>query len=96
MSERHDFWLRPVNDRLTLELLPGDQPALWIYCADEPVLKLDMAEARRLIEVLTVAVGELLILKKDPATLARLQELLEKDVTLRPDDENLSDWKGGQ
>jgi uncharacterized protein YjbI with pentapeptide repeats len=83
MSNRSEFWQRPVNDRIALELIPGETPHLLINQEDRNIVILEFSEARTLIEVLTAAVGELLILKKDPEALARLQLLLAEDVTLR-------------
>jgi hypothetical protein len=85
MKDHNEFWQRPVTDRLALELIPGEKPSLLVNQDGETVLKLGFSEARTLIEVLTVAVGELLILKKDPAALARVRKLLVEDVTLNGD-----------
>jgi hypothetical protein len=82
MNDRNDFWRRPVTDGVTVELVPGDQPRLSIHIGGHSVIKLELEQVRALIEVLNVAVGELFILKKDPAALARLQRLLAEDVTL--------------
>jgi hypothetical protein len=83
MSNRSEFWQRPVNDRIGLELIPGEMPRLLINQEDRNIVILEFSEAQKLIEVLTTAVGELLILKKDPAALATTQILLAEDVTLR-------------
>lgn len=82
MADHSKFWQRPVTDTLVVELVPGEQPGLRIHDNGHTELRVTFSEARALIEVLTVAVGELLILKKDPAALNRLQRLLEDDVTL--------------
>jgi uncharacterized protein YjbI with pentapeptide repeats len=82
MENQGEFWQRPVVDTLVLELVPGEQPVLLINNNGQTALRLGFAEARRLIDALTVAVGELLILKKDPAALSRVNELLAGDVTL--------------
>jgi uncharacterized protein YjbI with pentapeptide repeats len=82
MKGHREFWQRPVTDQLSLELLPGECPSVMINVQGESVLWLEMSEARRLIEVLTVAVGELLILKKDPRALSQVCKLLAEDVTL--------------
>jgi hypothetical protein len=82
MENQNDFWLRQVTGPVTVELVPGDQPRLLINYNGQSVVALGLPEARALIEVLTVAVGELFILKKDPTALTQLQRLLAEDVTL--------------
>jgi uncharacterized protein YjbI with pentapeptide repeats len=86
MENHSDFWQRSVTDTLTVELVPGDEPSLRINSEGQSLLQLELSEARALIEVLTVAVGELFILKKDPSALAQLQRLLDEDVTLTDGD----------
>jgi uncharacterized protein YjbI with pentapeptide repeats len=86
MDHHSDFWQRPVTDTLAVELVPGDEPSLRINSAGQSLLQLELSEARALIEVLTVAVGELFILKKDPSALTQLQRLLDQDVTLTDGD----------
>jgi hypothetical protein len=81
MSERNDFWQRPVTDKLSIELIPGDQPSLLIEREDDALLHVDLSELRPLIEVLTVALGELYILK-DRSTLTQVEQLLATDITL--------------
>jgi hypothetical protein len=82
MEKQNDFWQRPVTSAVTVELVPGDQPCLLINNGDRGVVKLRLSEARALADVLTVAVGELFILQRDPAALAAVQRLLDEDVTL--------------
>jgi uncharacterized protein YjbI with pentapeptide repeats len=86
MNDRNDFWQRPVTDTVTIELVPGDEPRLRINREGQNVIQLELSETRALIEVLNVAVGELFILKKDPAALARVKSLLAEDVTLSDGD----------
>jgi hypothetical protein len=82
MSNQNEFWQRRVTDTLAVELIPGEQPSLLIKRDGESLVEIEVSELQRLVEALTVAMGELLILKKDPATLAQVQRLLEKDMTL--------------
>jgi hypothetical protein len=82
MEKGNDFWQRPVTNSVTVELVPGDQPCLLISHNGRGVVKLRLSEARALAEVLTVAVGELFILQRDPVALAVVQRLLDEDVTL--------------
>ncbi len=95
MADHSKFWQRPVTDTLVVELVPGDQPGLRVNDNGHTVLGVTFSEARALIEVLTVAVGELLILKKDPAALDRLQRLLAEDVTLETGDDDGHAGLGG-
>jgi hypothetical protein len=81
MNERNEFWERPVNDTLWVELIPGDQPSLLIEREDDALLHVELSELRPLIEVLTVALGELYILK-DRSTLTQVEQLLATDITL--------------
>ena len=82
MANNDDFWQRPVTETVSVELLPGDRPCLQISQSGQAVLELELLQARALIEVLNVAVGELFILKRDPAAMARVRQLLAEDVTL--------------
>lgn len=82
MDHENDFWLRPVTDTVTLELVPGARPHLRINSNGRSIVQLELAEAQVLLEVLTVALGELYILRRDPSALARVRELLGEDITL--------------
>jgi uncharacterized protein YjbI with pentapeptide repeats len=82
MGNEREFWQRPVSDTLSIELRPGATPSLLINHNGSTVAQLKLSEARALAEVLTVAVGELFILQRDPSALAQLQRLLERDETL--------------
>ena len=82
MNEQSEFWQRPVTDTLSIEIVPGDQPRLLINRQGENVVQLRLSEARTLIEVLNVAIGELFILQRDPTALTQVQTLLAGDVTL--------------
>lgn len=87
MKDPKEFWQRNITDTLSIELVPSDRPCIVIKEAGKDLIRLELEEARTLIEGLNVAVGELFILKKDPATLARVRELLEKDITLSDNDQ---------
>jgi uncharacterized protein YjbI with pentapeptide repeats len=82
MDEQHEFWQRPVTDTLSIEIVPGEQPRLLINRHGESVAQLKLSEARALIEVLNVAIGELFILQRDPTALSQVQTLLAGDITL--------------
>jgi uncharacterized protein YjbI with pentapeptide repeats len=82
MEKPNDFWERPVTNAVTVELVPGDQPSLLINHNGRIAVKLRLSEARALAEVLTIAAGELFILQRDPAALAKVQRLLAEDITL--------------
>jgi hypothetical protein len=87
MHKRNEFWQRQVNDSLLVELVPDERPALLIDKRGEGVVRVELTEVRALIEALNVALGELFILKKDPLTLSKVQELLAQDVTLNGSDD---------
>lgn len=82
MDNHRDFWQRPVTDKVSIELMPGDHPSLLINLDGRTIARLRLSEARALADVLTTAVGELFILQRDPFALAQLQRLLAEDETL--------------
>lgn len=81
MRERNEFWQRWINETLFIELVPGERPGLLIERVGQPPVEVDYHEIRSLIDTLTVALGELYILK-NPETVAKVQSLLSTDVTL--------------
>jgi len=84
MHERNEFWQRRINDKLLVEVVPGDTPGLLIDKEGHGLIEIEQSEIRSLIDVLNIALGELYILK-DPKTVAQVRNLLNSDVTLIAD-----------
>ncbi len=89
MRTRHEFWQRPINDELLVEVMPGEDPGLLIEKKGQGLIHITQAEIKPLIETLTIALGELYILK-DPQTVAQVKRLLETDVTLADGEVSIS------